>query len=297
MIETEDLDGLCLKRKAITTLLPYAIWQELNGEPRMLDVLLYATRASKMLGFTWHRAKQFANVTFSNATTRAIILISPHIPWDLLPDREDLVQQWAAATSVVPYSEEVAQSVVDTLLQIVSTRDPLPHITIDVWSWLTELPYLPPVCVGRYFGTQQRVVDAVRRLEDIEILKSYLLLTWSEWDTFDSYHEICALADKDFGGFGMGHHRVDLIQRLDLILDRLDWGFEYFVQQNPHFREDFFQSMKYQYQRLRETLLEIHIKATTCMFNPSIMFLCILTQAKFIGSRTMFMCALPLPCP
>jgi len=132
MVETGNLDELHLKRKAITTTLPYAAWQEQIGQPKMLDVLLCAARASKMLGFTWHRAKQFASVILSYATPRAIILISPHIPWNLLPNREDLVEQWAAATSVTQYFEEFAQSVVDTLLQIVSICDPIPHITIHV---------------------------------------------------------------------------------------------------------------------------------------------------------------------
>jgi len=280
MAEAKNLEELYLKRKAISTLLPYATWQELIGQPEMLGVLLYAARASKMLRFVWHQAKQFASVILSNATPQAIILISPHIPWDLLPDRGDLVQQWAAATSRVPYTEEVAQDVVDTLLQIVSMSNLLPHITIDIWSWLTEQPSLPPVCAGRYFGTQQHVVEAVQKLEDIEILKSYLLVTWSEWDTLDGFHEICVLVDENFGGVGMGHHRADLIQRLDHILDQLDQGFEYLIQYNPYFREESFQSMKYQYQRLREELLETHIKTITGGSNPSVVLLCILTQVE-----------------
>jgi len=276
MAEAKNLDELYLKRKAITTLLPYATWQEQNGQPEMLGVLLYAARASKMLKFMWHQAKQFASVVLSNATPQAIILISPYIPWDLLPDRGDLVQQWAAATSKVPYTEEVAQDVVNTLLQIASIGDLLPHITIGIWSWLIEQPALPPVCSGRYFGTQQHVVEAVRKLEDIEILKSYLFLTWSEWDTLDDFHEICVLVDEDFGGVEMGHHRADLIQQLDHILNQLDLGFEYLAQHNPYITEEAFHSMKYQYQRLKEAMLE----TITGGSNPSIVLLCILTQVE-----------------
>jgi len=54
MAEAKNLDELCLKHKEITTLLPYATWQELSGQPEMLDVLLRAARASKILGFRWH---------------------------------------------------------------------------------------------------------------------------------------------------------------------------------------------------------------------------------------------------
>jgi len=83
------------KRKAITTLLPYAVRQERERQPEMLDVLLRVARASRMLGFIWRHDSQFINVRPSKATLRAVVLASPHIYWDSLPERGDLVQRWA----------------------------------------------------------------------------------------------------------------------------------------------------------------------------------------------------------
>ena len=273
MAEAQDVKELCSKRKAITTLLPYATWQELKGQPEMLNILLHAARASKKLEFGWYQINLFASALFSKATPHAIVLVSPHIPWRFLWDRGDLVQQWAAATSTVPHTEEVAQSVVDTLLHIACQRGLLPHITADVWLWLTKLPSLPPVCLGRYCGTRLHVIKAVQMLKDVKILKSYLLLTWSEWDTFHSSDKICALAGEDFGGVGMGHHRADLIERLDYILGQLGQGLEYLNQHNPTINEDDLQTMKQQYGELKEAFLEANIKAITRVSNPSILFI------------------------
>jgi hypothetical protein len=89
-----------------------------------------------------------------------------------------------AAASAVPYTNEAAQNVVNTLLQIASKEELLPHIPVNVWLWLTKRPPLPPICSGRYVGTRAHVVKAVRALKDIEILKSYFLLVWSEWSHF-----------------------------------------------------------------------------------------------------------------
>src|SRR5258705_13860698 len=109
---------------------------------------------------------------------------------------------------------------------------------VAIWtSWLTKQPALPPICLGRYYGTGLHVVKAVRGLKHIEVFKSYLLITWSEWDTFDSVDEICASMDEDFGGVGMGPHRADLIQRLDHILTQLDQGLGYLRQHNPDVSE------------------------------------------------------------
>ena len=257
--KAEGTDELRSKRKAITTLLPYAVWQELSGKPQMLNTILCAARASRMLWFRWYRIRQFVIPILSKATPRAIVLLAPHIPWSLLTGRGDLVRQWTTATSMVPYTEEVARSVVDTLLQIASRSKLLPHITIGVWLWLTKRPSLPPVCSGRHFGTYLHVVQAVRRLKDIEILKSYLLLTWSEWDAVQhgAFNEICASIREDFGGVGMDRHRADLIQQLDNVLGQLDRGSEQFKQHNPDHSVFDLQTAKQEYEKLKGVLVEV----------------------------------------
>jgi len=137
---------------------------------------------------------------------------------------------------VVPYTEEIAQSVVDTLLQIASEIDLSSLITSEVWLWLTRPSSLPPVCLGRCNGTHRHVIERVRRLGDIGVLKSYFLLVWAESDFIFSggFDEMCNSIREDFSGVEMFHHRYDLIQRLEHILGQLDQGFGYLGQHNPN---------------------------------------------------------------
>jgi hypothetical protein len=184
MVDSEDRGTLQSKRKAITTLLPYVIRQERDGQPELLDTFLRAVGASKEWEFVWHRVGKYASGLLHEASPRAIVLLLPHIRWDWLADREGLVQLWVTAVSTVPDTEEVASSVVDTLLQIASQHDLLQHIPTNIWLWLTKRPHLPPICLGRNVGTYAHVVKAVQALQDVEVLKSYLILVWSEWSHF-----------------------------------------------------------------------------------------------------------------
>lgn len=281
MAENGELRTIWGKHKAITTLIPYAAWQERDGQPEMLDALINAARASGLLGFLWHRPTRFANILPSNSTPRGIIVASPHFRWNLLAERGDLVQQWVAAVSATPYTEEVAQSIVDALLRISFRTELWPHITLNVWSWLKKRPCLPPDCTGRQFGTYANNVQAVRQFEDPELFKSYLALVWSEWySLWDSgFDEMCASIPEDFGGIGMGHHRADLIQRLDYVLGRLDLGIDYLKQHNPGVDGFRFKKMKEQYRNLKDILLEMNIEAITRASYPVIPLLCILILA------------------
>jgi len=258
------------KHKAITTLLPYAVWQERNGRHEVLDVCLRAAGVANVPAFVWYRSSRFANIFPSKATPRAIVLASPHFRWISLAERGDLVQQWVAAVSVTPYPEEVAQSVVDVLLEVSSRPEFWPYITSDVWPWLKRQPSLPPACAGRRFGTYSNNVKVVRGLKDPEVFKSYLVLVWSEWDPlWDSgFDEMCVSIPQDFGGSGMGHHHADLIQRLDYVLGQLGRGIDYLRQHRTGVNEYSFGKMKDQYGKLRGILLEVNIKAiarTSCL--------------------------------
>ena len=81
MTETEDHRSLRSKRKAITAFLPYAVQQERDGHPKMLDTIFHAARVSKMVLFMWRYASQFFSTLLSEASPRAIVLALPHIPW------------------------------------------------------------------------------------------------------------------------------------------------------------------------------------------------------------------------
>ena len=258
--DAKDYHPLRLKHKAITAVLPYAVWLEKGGMPKMLDTFLHAARASKEWELTWHRTWKFAKWLPQKASPRAFILASPHIRWYLLTENGDLVQQWAAAASAVPYTEEVGQSVVDVLLQIAEVDELAPHIPVDMWSWLTRQPSLPPVCYGRVVGTHTHIFRAVRALKDIEVLKSYLLLVWSEWGYIhdgNSFNEMCASIWKYFSETGMGDHRAELIQKLDYVLGQLDLGLEYLKMHNPHLGRYDLWKMESQYWELKGVLLEV----------------------------------------
>jgi len=130
MADVDDHHPIRSKRKAIDTLLPYAVRLERDGQPELLDAFLRVVKTSRMLKFGWDRSRQYASTLLSYGSPHALALASPHIYWNFLTDRGDLVQRWAAATSVVPCTEEVSQSVSDALLQIASQDALLPYIAV-----------------------------------------------------------------------------------------------------------------------------------------------------------------------
>ena len=287
MAEAENQNAPHSKRKAVATLLPYAIWLEQDGQPEMF---LHTARVLGMLGPMWCHVNDITHMLLHKASPRAIVLMSPHISWHQLTGGRDLVQLWVAAASTVQYSEEVAQCVVDTLLWIASKEELLPHITVNVWLWLKKQPSLPPICWGRCYGSCPLVIKAVQGLGDIEILKSYLLLVWSEWYMLwdEGFKEMCTLIHENFSGIGMGNHQIDLIQRLDQILRQLDKGFDYLHQHNPNLLGYHLQGMKGQYGKLRDMLVEMNMKEISRMSYLTTMFPYILTQVKYTGPHTTF---------
>ena len=128
-----------------------------------------------------------------------------------------------------------------------------------MWSWFNKQPSLYPLCRGRQWGSHQNALRRIRRLGDIKILKSYLLIVWSEWDALwaDGFDEMCTSIREDFSGPEMGDHRQDLLRRLDYILWRLDLGLEHFQQHKPLLYPLEIQHMKAQYGRLKNILLEV----------------------------------------
>ena len=251
------------KRKCISTLLPYAVRQERHGKHKMLDALLSVARASA--GLMWIHIEPSIPALFKEASPRATVLVSPHVNWGWLNSCGNLISQWAAAVSAVQYTEEVGQSVVGTLLHIASVDSLRLQIPVDIWAWVEKRPTLPPKCLGRSVGTKGSVVCHVRALGDIEILKSYFLLIWSEWDPIldrsEDAVEMQVSIREDFSGLEMGRHRQDLIKRLDLIFEHLDRGLEYLNQHRPSVDEQHIRRTKEGYTKLKEVLLEVDREA------------------------------------
>ena len=190
---------------------------------------------------------------------QAAILASPHLLWwGGSASGKQMIQLWAAAASAIPYSGEVGTSVVNTLLRIASNDTLGPHIPARMWLWLNRQPSLPPICAGRYFGSVWGVVKAVRALANLKILKSYLLLIWSEWDYLysDGHGEMCTLIREDFGGVWKGQQRKDLLEHLDHILGQLDLGLDHLQQHKPSLKKGSIKRMKKQYGKLKEVVVE-----------------------------------------
>lgn len=255
------------KHKAISVLFPYLIRLERLGEHEILGAFLYAARVSK--GVMWIRTGPFVSSLFNEASPETIVLVSPHVNWRGVGDHENAISRWVEAAMVVPYTGEVGQSVVEALLHIASFDSLRPLIPTSIWAWLKKQPTLPPECLGRPMGTKGAVVRHVRELGDTEILKSYLLVIWSEWDHISDQSgglaEMQTTIQEDFGGIGMWRHREDLIKRLDHILKQLDWGLGHLGHHKPSLHEDDIQRAKEQYSELKRVLLDVDEEETNML--------------------------------
>jgi len=173
--------------------------------------------------------------------------------------------------------------VINTLLRISDISTLHSHIPIGIWEWLKKRPSLPPVCRVRSSGSWPSTVLYIRALGDIEILKSYLLVIWSEWDSLNpaGLIEMQAAIREDFGVVTMWYHRDDLIERLDHVLGELDRGLAYFAQHQTQIDNDEIQRRKEQYGELKNALLEVEKEA----------------MKPLIRTRATSVCALPLLYP
>ena len=290
MAEAEDSSELHSKREAITALFPYAVWRDRDGEPRIFDKFLLAARAWGEFG-NWPYTHLFYRRLFYEASPRTIVLVSPYLR--SYTHVQERTRQWDAAVSLVPYTEEVAHSVVDMLLQIAAYPGLGEEVTNGAWLWLTKLPSLSPVSRGRANGSNDTAVRTIRELNDPLILKSYLLLLWSECDALNYYgfDEMCA-SIHDFSGIEMGHHRADLIKRLDYILGQLDQGLEYLQRDNPRLEEYHMPLMRDRYGELKGILMETNVEAIARTSYPMVTLPRVLTQVDTCRiSCNIYVCA------
>jgi hypothetical protein len=132
------------KYKAIGTLFPYTIRLEQGGRRKMFDEIFLAASTTSVSIFKWHHVWECVSAVFDESSppslNRVITLTSPYAPWHHGKFcTRSVVARWAAAALAVPYSEEVGQSVVNTLLQI-SVDDFLrSHIPFNIWLWLKKV--------------------------------------------------------------------------------------------------------------------------------------------------------------
>jgi hypothetical protein len=265
-----DQDAISRKSKAVSALVPYAVCLAQSGQQGMMNAVFLVASRSTFGGFMWRwTIAPYITFLFDEPSppslNQAITLLSPYANWLHGSYTQDSVARWAAAALATPYSEAVGQSVVEALLQISGNGFLLPHVPIEIWAWLKRRPSLPPDCWGRSCGTSSEAVRHIRGLGDIELIKSYFLLVWSEWDSLHSCTEMEIIIREEFCGIAMRHHRDDLTKLLDHVLARLNLGWGYLVQHNPRITGIKITWAKEEYGRLREALAEIDRSSTEAL--------------------------------
>ena len=266
-IEASNLQFIYSRRKAIVAFSPYAVWQQREGNREMFDTFLRLATAAGLRRHMWRHIEPFVSTLLheesEDSLKLAAVLTSPLFPWRRFSHPEQLIKLWAAAASALPYTDEIGRSVIDALLCVASLDATRQYIPDEMWSWLNKRPLLPPVCPGRRWGSARGVVRAVRGRNDAEVLTSYLVIVWSEWDPLQGFEEMGTAIQEDLGGTQAGHYREDLLQHLDDVLEQLDLELEHLRQRNPDITEAQVQLRKGQYRKLRETLQTVDGRAVS----------------------------------
>jgi len=283
MAEAEDRGVDLSKKKAIWALLPYAIRLSGGGQQRMIGTCSRALRFNVFIA-RWNRIEPFIAGLFDKPRTpsmdQAITLVSPYFySFD-----QNTLARWsmaALATLAVSYTEEVGQSVADTLWLIMLDGALRQHVPTGIWLWSSKQTFIPPA--WRWYDrwdSREEATRQFRALGDIEILKSYLLLVWLEWKKLgdSAFAEMRASIREDFNGIGMGQHREDLRKRLDHVLGQLDREPEYLNWHRPDHSPADTEIAKDQYRELKRVLLEVDEEILTRTPSRCIILFGILTS-------------------
>ena len=222
-----------------------------------MEAFLRAAKVSGSAASLWRMIVPFIPTLFSVASDKVIVLTSPHVPWHHKLVNGSVVEKWVAATSAAPCTEESERKVVEALLHIASVDSLQSRIPDDTWLWLTKRPTLPPVCIGRTLGTRIHVIRRVQGLQNAEILTSYFILAWSEWDSIppECLSQMRAAIAEGLEGEDRRGHRNDLVRHLEHVLRQLDLGLGYFKEQKLWIDEDDVLGAKLQYGELKEILI------------------------------------------
>jgi len=210
---------------SVGALFPCAIQQEQRGETGLFDAILRLAKVDlRRYGIYVSFLDSIDLKLFAYASPRAIILTAPHLELECasLSRAQDLIPKWVATISAAARTEEVSRDVVDALLQIAANPHLRPLIPADVWSWLNERPSLPSGWKGRLVGRRRDVFQAVRGLNNIGVLMSYLSLVWPV-DSDDSFAEMRMSVREDFNGIGASRHRAEIMRWVDSILNESGW--------------------------------------------------------------------------
>ena len=301
MARDKDVDQIMSRCKALIALFPYAAWRGRGGDHRMFYAYSDIFVVPKARRFVGGPITALLDEESPNSPNWVVTLILPYINWESkIWGNKNAVTRWGAEVLAAPYTEKLGRSVVHTLLRIAYNRQLLPFIPADVWALLKKQPSLPPIREGWWMETEGHIICRVREFRDVELLKSYFLLVWSEWDYVcsSSLREMRTSIREDLGGIEMWHHRAVLVKRLDHILRQLDKGLEHLKQHKPSLGEYYIAVARARYGSLKNVLLKVDREALTRTPFRSITIFDLLTPPRMpTESHSTFICALPLPCP
>ena len=265
MIEAGDSNLIFSKRKAISALLPYAATLEQRGQPALVNMILRAAQSTKFETFIWARplANTLFGILYPRSLDRVILLATPYAWQDRGPRSEDEVARWALAVSAVPYTEEVGEFVVRALLPVAVDDSLRCCVPANVWVWLKKLPSPLNVPTWQWEITRFGVVHHIRRLGDIEILKSYLVIAWQDRVSLDTsgFAEMKVSIMEDFAGVGMSHHRRDLIKELEEVRAPRYQGDRIEERRKMPMRKGSSRPARLEYEELKELLLQVDMEA------------------------------------
>jgi len=194
---------------------------------------------------------------------RAAILALPYLElaWLDSDEMSGFTELWISAADALKDMEGVCQAVVDVLLQMAFFHTVRTHITPKAWSWLNKRPALPPRCRGRLLcSIGSNVLPAIRARNDIELLASYLITMWSEWDCAGdwAFEGMCQALLEEFRGDDdeVREHRMDLLARLNSVLGELGRGLAYLRVWNPDMQPDELEIIRKRYRELKRILVQ-----------------------------------------
>ena len=171
-----------------------------------------------------------------------------------------MMQHWIAAASGLPDTDDVRESVVETLLEMAYDDKLRPHIPVVAWEWLKKRPVLRRGSRTDPYRTSEDVLQTVWDLGDIGVITSYLLLIWSEWNNLDRYggcEGMQPMIREELNGINAVGSRAELIQRLDYVISQFDRGWESIYPPGRFTDDESFLRAKEQYKGFRKDLLEL----------------------------------------
>jgi hypothetical protein len=266
----QDPEGILFKYKSITTLFPYAARRGQEGDTQLLDAFLCAVRYFPCTS-QWTRRyirpviPRLLAEGSSETLKRAAILALPHLElvWLDSNDISTFIDLWLSAAEALEYTEAVCEAVVDVLLQMAFFHSVRAHITPKAWGWLNKRPALPPRCRGRLLcSIGSNVLPAVRSRKDIELLTSYLVTMWSEWDCAGewAFEGMCEVLREEFcrdgGDEVLKGYRIDLLARLNLVLGELGKGLEHLRVRHLDMQPDEYEVIRERYKELKRMLVQ-----------------------------------------